>query len=101
MRHARQLRNLNSIALVRLTWNDLSEEHDLRALFPDGHRVVLDSLERLRQLCQLMIVGGEERLPTDLGMIVQMFGHGPRDGESVEGARAPSHLVKEHEAALG
>mmetsp|Transcript_11407 Transcript_11407/g.23002 ORF Transcript_11407/g.23002 Transcript_11407/m.23002 type:complete len:371 (-) Transcript_11407:782-1894(-) len=67
---------------------------DVRRDVTVDHRAVA-----LRQLSELMEVGGEERTAAHLGDNV--LGDGPREAEAVIGGSASAQLVDDHEGALG
>ena len=73
------------------------EEDDLLVPFPHRHIVIGDGLLGVGQICQLVIMGGEEGAAADA--VVQVLGDGPGDGEAVKGGGAAADLVENDERA--
>ena len=59
----------------------------------DGDVEVFDAGERLLNVGQLVIVGGEERLCAQTLAVGGVFQHGAGDGHAVEGRGAAADLV--------
>ena len=81
---------------------DLAHEDDLVVPLFDGDGVVFEAVEGFRELCEFVVVGGEEgagSVGIDIG--VEVLDHGPGDGEAVVGAGAAADLVEDDEAAGG
>ena len=98
---ARQPRDLDSIALVGRAGRDLAQEHHAVAPLAHEHVEVLHAGHGQHQIGELVIVRREEGLRLHARLVVQVFGHGPRDADAVEGARPPADFVQHHEAARG
>ena len=92
---------MDAVALVRRAGDDLVEEGHLAVLLGHGDVEVLDARERPGQIGELVVVGGEQRLGAERGVVVDVLGHGAGDGEAVVGARASSDLVEDDERPLG
>ncbi len=77
------------------------EEDHLLAAVVHGYVIVDYVGQPLRQIGQLVIVGGEEGLGPQGGVIVDVLHHGPGDGHAIVGAGAPPDLVQDQQAAVG
>ena len=95
-RQTGKFRHVDPVTLVGGTRHDLAQEHDLIAVLPDRHIVVIDAPAGQRQFRQLVIMGGE--LGAADGVVQQIFRHRPRNGKAVKGAGAASDLVQDHDA---
>ena len=60
---------------------------------------VHDAGRRVRQVGELVIMGGEQRLRPDFGVGGQIFGDRPRDAQTVERRRSSADLVEDDETA--
>src|SRR5579859_5802768 len=96
---AGELRHVDAVALIRAARHDLAQEDHLAVLFRHGDVAGAYSRQRAGKLHQLMVVRGEERLGATAFVVVQILDNGPRDGQSIVGARAASDLVENDEAA--
>ena len=94
---ARQARDLDAVALVGASRLDLPQEDDVGSRFLHRDVIIAHAGQKVGQLGKLVIVGGEERLGPSVRL--QVLDHGPGDGQAVEGGRAASHLVQQHQAA--
>src|ERR1044072_2197554 len=94
---AGEARVLNAVCLGGAATLNLVKKDDLTFARSHAYLIVLRTGQTLGQLCQLVIVGGEERLRRMLRRVVQMLRDGPGDGEAVEGRRAAPNLVEEDE----
>ena len=83
--------------VLRATLLQLTQEDDLAVDLLYRDVVVLDALEALLHLVQLMVMRGEERARLSLGMLVQVFDDGPRNGDAIVGTRATAQLVEEYQ----
>ena len=68
-------------------------------LLGHGDVVVAHARQHARQLGQLVVVGGEERLRAAARVVVQVFDDGAGDGQAVVGAGAAPDLVQDDQAA--
>ena len=75
------------------------QEHDFFADLAHGHVEVADVLELFGELCQLMVVGREDRLASDA--VVQALRDRPGDRDAVVGRCAAPDLVEQHQAPGG
>ena len=63
--------------------------------------VVLHARTHLLHLVQFMVMRGEKRLGMRRRVVVQVFDHGPRNRNTVIGARTAADFVQQHDAAVG
>ena len=50
------------------------------------------------QFGEFLVMGGKQGLDPDPLQVVEVFGHGPGQGQTVEGGGAPADLVQDHQA---
>src|SRR5581483_1551537 len=100
LRDTRQLRDLNAVALVRRTGDDLPQEDDLLVPLLHGDIEVRDARTRLREIRDLVIVRGKQRDAAALGVIVQVFDDRPCERQPVERRRAAPDFVEDDERSL-
>ena len=62
VRHTCQLRYLDAVALVRTSFYDLTQEHDIVATFFHSNAIVVHIVHFAFQLGQLMVMGSEQCL---------------------------------------
>ena len=98
-RNACQLRHMDAVALVRATRHDLAQEDHLALLLGHGDVIRPHARQDARDLDQLMVVRGEERLRAAARVVVQILHDGAGDGQPVIGAGATPDLVQDHQAA--
>ncbi len=84
-RHAGQPRNLDSIAFVRSARDDFPQKYNILPGFLYRNAVIVDSGQLALQFGQLVVMRREQRFGPDPFLAVDMFGHGPRNAESVKG----------------
>lgn len=84
---------MHSIALVRRPGTTVHQEGDRTLILLYGNAVVSHSGEDALQISELMVVGGEDGLAFDA--LMQVLGYGPGQGQAVEGACPPAHLIQE------
>ena len=101
IRHTRQLRHLNAVALVRTALDDLAQKDDVVPFLLDGNAIVVHIVHLAFQLRQLMVVGGKKCLGAEDLAVADMFDHRPGDAQPVEGRRSSSDLVQHEQAVRG
>ena len=87
--------DLDAVALVGGARLNFAEEDDVFVPFADGDVVVFDGFLAGGEVTEFVIVGGEEG--AGLGVVVEVFGHGPGDGKTVEGGGATAYFVEDDE----
>ena len=85
VRHTGQLCDLDSVAFIRSAAHDLPEEHDVITLLPDRNAVVVDAGNLSLELRELMVMGGEQCLGTELLCVSDVLDNCPGDRETVVG----------------
>ena len=96
LRHAREPRDLQAVALVRRPFLHGVQEHERVAVLGRVEVHVLAGRQFLGERGQLEVVRGEERVGADLAADVPCAGPGER--QAVVGAGAAADLVHQHEA---
>ncbi len=91
----RELRHVHTVRPVGAAGFEPMEEYYRVPGFAHGHVEVAGVGQPLRELHQLVIVGGEHRLAAD--PVVQVLADRPGDGHAVVGAGAAADLVEQDE----
>ena len=94
-----QSRHLDAVALVSGALDDFAEEDDVVVPFAHRDIAIGHAGAGAGEVGEFVVMRGEKRAAA--GDVVEMFGHAPRDGESIEGGRAAADFVKDDEAAIG
>ena len=71
------------------------EELDGVAFFGDGYSEVFGAWEGVAEFGHLVVVGCEESFAAERGAVVDEFGYGSGDGETVVGGGAASDFVED------
>ena len=90
---------MDSVALVGAALDNLAQEDDVLVPLLDGEVEIPRARVGAGELGQLVVVRREER--SGLDPVGDIFGDGPGQADSVEGARSPPHLVEYDQAAVG
>ena len=93
---AGQAGDVDAVALVGASGDDLVQEDDVAFLFADGDVGVFEAGLGVLEVGEFVVVGGEEGAAADA--VVQVLGDGPGEGDAVEGAGAAADLVEDDEA---
>lgn len=91
--------DLDAVAAVGGTGDDLAEKDDLFVPLTDGHIVVLHARAALSEGGDFVVVGGKQGARLD--GVVDVFGDTPSNGKAVKGGRAASDFIKHDEASVG
>src|SRR6188472_1508009 len=91
-RQAGEARDLYSVAFVSAARNDFAQKNDLLIPFTDGDIQITNPFAILGEFDQLMIMRGKKTARFDV--VVEKFGHAPRDREPVESGCAAADFVK-------
>ncbi len=94
---------MHAVGAIRLARDDAAQKDHIftAAAVVYSHIVIDDMRQPLGQVGQLVIVGGEERLSAQPGMVVDILDHRPGDRQPVVSARAAPDLVEQQQAATG
>ena len=84
--------HLYAVTLVGAAGNDFAEKNDLLVPFAHGDIQIANAFAVLGEFDQFVLMGGKQTARLDL--VVQKFGHAPRDREAVESGCAAADLVK-------
>ena len=90
-------RDLHSVRPVGRAFNHFVQKSD--SVFRLLHRHAQVHELRERQVCEFVIVSGEERFCPPFDVEVEKLQHRPRYAHPVVGRRAPAYLVEYHETA--
>ena len=93
LRQAGQAGDLDAVGPVRPAGPHLVEEDDLVVPFLDRDVEVANAREPIGERGELVVVRGEEHLRASAA-VVELLGHGPGDGEPVEGRGAAPDFIK-------
>ncbi len=97
-RHAGQAGNLDAVGVGGAAGDDGAQEYDLVVPLPHRHGEVPDPFPGHGQLGQFVVMGGEQSAGPATGGVVDVLGHGPGNGDAVEGGGAPADLVHHDQA---
>lgn len=97
--HAGEAGDLDAVAFVGATGEDLVEEDDAVLPFTDGDIEVAEAGEPGGEFGEFVVVGGEEGAGAD--GVVEVFDDRPGEAESVEGAGAAPDFIEDDQAAAG
>ena len=90
---------MNAVGFVGGAGHDFAQENNALVFFADEDVVIFDAGEGEGDVGQLVIVGGEQGFGFDAGIVVQVFRHGPGDGNAVEGGGAAADFVEHNQRA--
>ena len=93
------LGHVHAVALVGPAGHYLVQEDHLVALFGHRHAVVANAWQTGGQVGQFVVMGREEGLAAQPGVVVDMFDDRACDGQAIIGAGAPADLVQDHQRA--
>ena len=93
-----QPRHLDPEGAVRPARLDLVQEHHRLLPLAGGDVEVADSRQVRGQVHELVVMGGEDRF-RPLGVVRDVLGHRPGDGEPIESGGAAPDLVEQDQAA--
>ena len=99
LRHAGQLRHLQTVALRGGTGLHGVQEDDAVLVFDGGQMHVGGARMAIRQLRQLKVVRGKQGEAA--AAVDQMARDGPRQGQAVEGRGAAAHFIHQHQRVFG
>ena len=88
-----QLGHVNAVTLVSAAGHDLVQEDHFAAVFGHRHTVVSHAGQAGGQAGEFMVMGGEQGLAPQSGIVVDMLDHRAGDGQPVVGAGASADLV--------
>src|SRR5437763_8973613 len=91
-RQAGEARDLYTVAFVRAAGDDFAQKNDLLIPFADGDVQIANAFAILCEFDQFMIMRGKQTAGFDV--VVEKFGHAPRDREAVKSRGAAANLVK-------
>lgn len=83
--------DLDAVGFVGGAGEDFVEEDDFLVPLAHGDVAVGYGFSSICEVCELVVVGGEEGAAFDV--VVEVLGDGPCDGEAVEGGGAAADLV--------
>ena len=93
-RQAGEARDLYAVTFVGATRDDFAQKNDLLIPFAYGDIQITNPFAILGEFDQLMIMRGKKTARFDV--VVEKFGHAPRDREPVESGRAAADLVENY-----
>src|SRR6056300_698838 len=83
------------------TLDNPAQENNLIVPFLNRDVVVLHTFTSLRQISQLMVVSCKQGLGCHLGIVVQVFSHGPGDTDAVKSGGSAADLIEDNQTAWG
>ena len=90
---------MDSVASLRSPWLNAVEEDDLFAHLLHRYVEIDDRGDLIGKAREFLVVCGKKRLCFD--PCGKFLGHGPRDGDPIEGARATPHLIEDDQTMCG
>src|SRR5690349_2821642 len=102
VRHAGELGDVNSEAVIGASFLQLSHEYDLVANFLDRDVKILHARQVFFKLIQLVVMGCKQslRLAFLLSVIVQIFYDRPCNRHSIVSAGTPADLIHQYQTAM-
>src|SRR5690554_175514 len=95
---SRHLSHMDSKTVLASAWHQFSQKYNPVVHFFGRYVVIADAWIEFFELVEFVVMGGEQGFWVIRGVLVEVFGHGPGDRDTVVSAGAAADFVEQDEA---